>query len=152
MPLYEYRCDACGRRFELIRKFSDPPLDKCPTCGGTVVKLVSSPAFQFKGTGFYITDYGKKEQEPSSQADEARADAAASKDKDKGETGGDKSSEKTGEKTGDKGGEKRDKADKPDTGEKSTKSDKPHGGTAAAGSASTPKAPTPSKKDSKKGT
>src|SRR5882724_9721667 len=62
MPLYEYQCDACGRRFELIRKFSDPPLDACPTCGGAVRKLVSSPAFQFKGSGFYITDYPKKDQ------------------------------------------------------------------------------------------
>jgi len=137
MPLYEYQCDACGSRFELIRKFSDPPLEKCPTCGGTVQKLVSSPAFQFKGTGFYITDYGKKEQLSTSQADEARADAAASKNKDKGETGGEKSSEK--------GGEKGDKAAKPDTGEKSTKSDK---GTAATESASTPKSPAPSSKDS----
>ena len=140
MPLYEYQCDACGRQFELIRKFSDPPLEKCPTCSGTVRKLISSPAFQFKGTGFYITDYGKKEQEPSTQADEARADAAASKDKDTGDKGGDKSSDKAGEKSG----EKRDKAEKPGTSDKSTKSDK---GTAAADSASTPKAPAPSKKD-----
>src|SRR5688572_12694009 len=132
MPLYEYQCDACGRRFELIRKFSDPPLEKCPSCGGAVQKLVSSPAFQFKGTGFYITDYGKKEQPSTSQSDEARADAAASKDK--------------GEKTGDKSGEKSDKAEKTDTGEKSTKSDK-----ATTDSASTPKTPAPSSKDSAKG-
>ena len=61
MPLYEYQCDACGRRFEVIqKKFSDPPVETCPTCGGTVQKLASSPAIQFKGTGFYITDYPKK--------------------------------------------------------------------------------------------
>jgi len=61
MPLYEYLCDACGARFELIRKFSDPPLEACPTCGGgPVQKLVSSPAFQFKGSGWYITDYARK--------------------------------------------------------------------------------------------
>lgn len=59
MPLYEYECGACGR-FELIRKFSDPPLDVCPTCGGAVRKLLSSPAIQFKGTGWYITDYSDK--------------------------------------------------------------------------------------------
>ena len=140
MPLYEYLCDACGRRFELIRKFSDPPLEKCPTCGGTVQKLVSSPAFQFKGTGFYITDYGKKEQPSTSQADEARADAAASKEKDKGEKGGEKSSEKSSEKS--------DQASKPDTSDKSTKSDK---GTATADSAPTSKTPAPSSKDSSKG-
>ena len=59
MPLYEYECDACGR-FELIRKFSDPPLADCPSCGGAVRKLLSSPAIQFKGTGWYITDYARK--------------------------------------------------------------------------------------------
>lgn len=59
MPLYEYQCDACSHRFERIQKFSDPPVDACPQCGGTVRKLMSSPAIQFKGSGFYITDYGK---------------------------------------------------------------------------------------------
>ena len=60
MPLYEYQCDDCGRRFELIRKFSDPPVTSCPTCAGSVQKLLSSPAIQFKGTGWYITDYARK--------------------------------------------------------------------------------------------
>jgi putative FmdB family regulatory protein len=59
MPLYEYQCDACGHRFELIRKYSDPPVEACPACGGTVQKLLSSPAIQFKGSGFYITDYAR---------------------------------------------------------------------------------------------
>jgi putative FmdB family regulatory protein len=59
--MYEYQCDACGERFETIRKFSDPPLDICEKCGkGPVQRLVSSPAFQFKGSGWYITDYAKK--------------------------------------------------------------------------------------------
>src|SRR5436190_17201953 len=61
MPLYEYECDVCGHHFEAIRKFSDPPLDVCPKCGGHIHKLISSPAFQFKGTGWYITDYAKKD-------------------------------------------------------------------------------------------
>jgi putative FmdB family regulatory protein len=61
MPMYEYECTACGHRFELIRKFSDPPIDECPNCGeSNVQKLVSSPAIQFKGTGWYITDYARK--------------------------------------------------------------------------------------------
>jgi len=61
MPLYEYECAACGHRFEQIRKFSDPPVEICPNCGeAKVQKLVSSPAIQFKGTGWYITDYAKK--------------------------------------------------------------------------------------------
>jgi putative FmdB family regulatory protein len=61
MPLYEYECEACSKRFERIQKFSDPPIDVCPNCGkGPVKKLLSSPAIQFKGSGFYITDYAKK--------------------------------------------------------------------------------------------
>ena len=60
MPLYEYQCEACGNRFERIQKFSDPPIDACPSCGGAVRKLLSSPAIQFKGAGWYITDYAKK--------------------------------------------------------------------------------------------
>jgi putative FmdB family regulatory protein len=61
MPLYEYECDACHKRFERIQKFSDPPPDVCPHCGKSPVrKLLSSPAIQFKGSGFYITDYAKK--------------------------------------------------------------------------------------------
>jgi putative FmdB family regulatory protein len=61
MPLYEYRCEACGKRFEVIQKFSDPPVDACTACGqGPVVRLLSSPAIQFKGSGWYITDYAKK--------------------------------------------------------------------------------------------
>ena len=59
MPLYEYQCDACAHRFEVIQKFADPPIDVCPKCGGAVKKLLSSPAIQFKGTGWYITDYAR---------------------------------------------------------------------------------------------
>ena len=59
MPLYEYQCEACGHRFEVIQKFSDAPPAACPKCGGAVEKLVSSPAIQFKGSGFYLTDYGR---------------------------------------------------------------------------------------------
>jgi putative FmdB family regulatory protein len=61
MPLYEYECQACGERFETIRKFSDPPLETCARCGkGPVTRLLSSPAIQFKGSGWYITDYAKQ--------------------------------------------------------------------------------------------
>ena len=60
MPLYEYECETNGHRFERIQKFSDPPVDVCPTCGSAVRKLLSSPAIQFKGSGWYITDYAKK--------------------------------------------------------------------------------------------
>ena len=60
MPLYEYRCLKCGHRFELIRKFSDPPLKKCVKCSGPVEKLMSAPAISFKGTGWYVTEHGNK--------------------------------------------------------------------------------------------
>src|SRR5437660_1604091 len=106
MPLYEYLCDACGRRFEVIRKFSDPPLEECPHCGGPVHKLFSSPAIQFKGSGFYITDYAKKDQTPASPAGESSSDTA-SKDKDTSEK-----SEK-GEKSGKV--DKTEKSDKSET-------------------------------------
>ena len=59
--MYEYECADCGHRFERIQKFSDPPVEECPSCGKrSVQKLVSSPAIQFKGSGWYITDYAKK--------------------------------------------------------------------------------------------
>ena len=59
MPLYEYQCDACAHRFEVIQKYSDAPIATCPKCGGAVSKLLSSPAIQFKGSGWYITDYAR---------------------------------------------------------------------------------------------
>lgn len=74
MPLYEYECDACGRRFEVIRKFSDPPVETCELCeGGPVRRLQSAPAIQFKGSGFYITDYRSK-----SYKDRAKQDRGGS--------------------------------------------------------------------------
>ena len=71
MPLYEYECDACGHHFERIQKFSDPPLEQCPKCGGAVHKLQSAPAFQFKGSGWYITDYARKDSGAESKASSA---------------------------------------------------------------------------------
>ena len=69
MPLYEYQCDACGHRFEVIQKFSDPPVENCQRCSGNVRKLLSSPAIQFKGSGWYITDYARSgKTEPTAAA------------------------------------------------------------------------------------
>jgi putative FmdB family regulatory protein len=87
MPLYEYECDACAHRFERIQKYSDPLVDICPTCGGTVRKLLSSPAIQFKGSGWYITDYAKK----SGSADSSSSTSAKTEG-DKKSEGSDKSS------------------------------------------------------------
>jgi putative FmdB family regulatory protein len=78
MPLYEYQCDACAHRFEVIQKFSDPLVDVCPKCGGVVRKLASSPAFQFKGSGWYITDYARKTGAPGGNASK---DGGAAADK-----------------------------------------------------------------------
>lgn len=60
MPIYEYACEACGRVTEVIQRFDDPPLTVCPECGGAVKKMLSAPAFQFKGEGWYVTDYARK--------------------------------------------------------------------------------------------
>jgi putative FmdB family regulatory protein len=65
MPLYEYQCKKCGHRFEKIQKFSDKPIKKCPECGGLVEQTISAPAVQFKGSGWYVTDYAKKSHAPS---------------------------------------------------------------------------------------
>jgi putative FmdB family regulatory protein len=67
MPLYEYECKKCHHRFERIQKFSDRHLKKCPDCGGQVEQMISAPAVQFKGTGWYVTDYPKKSSRDSSR-------------------------------------------------------------------------------------
>jgi putative FmdB family regulatory protein len=91
MPLYEYQCEACNNRFERIQKFSDPPIATCPVCGkGPVKKLLSSPAIQFKGSGWYITDYAKK-----SSSDGGSAGSAGTTGEKKTETGEKKDSSKT---------------------------------------------------------
>jgi putative FmdB family regulatory protein len=73
MPLYEYRCGSCGEQFEVMQKFSDPPLTTHERCGGPVERLLSAPAIQFKGSGWYVTDYaragsGKKDGEGKKDA------------------------------------------------------------------------------------
>ena len=84
MPLYEYRCESCEHQFEVIQKFSDPHVSVCPKCGGgPVVKLISSPAFTFKGTGFYITDYARKDQGKGEQEKSSGSSSATSEKADK---------------------------------------------------------------------
>lgn len=68
MPLYEYQCEKCGHKFERIQKFSDKLVKKCPECGGRVEQTISAPAVQFKGSGWYVTDYAKKSQAPASDS------------------------------------------------------------------------------------
>jgi len=93
MPLYEYQCRACGHRFERIRKFSDPPLNECPECGGEVEKLISAPAIQFKGEGWYITDYARKKDGASSTSS-GKSDSSSPSDSSASASSSD--SEKTG--------------------------------------------------------
>jgi putative FmdB family regulatory protein len=76
MPLYEYQCKKCGHRFEKIQKFSDKPIKKCPECGGAVEQLLSAPAVQFKGSGWYVTDYAKKGTAPSTASESTNKDTA----------------------------------------------------------------------------
>jgi putative FmdB family regulatory protein len=68
MPLYEYECKKCGHRFEKIQLYSDKMVKKCPECGGLVQQMISAPAVQFKGSGWYVTDYAKKSSSPGTSA------------------------------------------------------------------------------------
>jgi putative FmdB family regulatory protein len=79
VPLYEYQCKFCKHRFEVIQKFSDKPVKKCPKCGKAVERLVSSSAIQFKGTGWYVTDYAKRGS-PADGKSESKPEKDASKD------------------------------------------------------------------------
>jgi putative FmdB family regulatory protein len=77
MPLYEYQCKKCQHRFEKIQKFSDPHVKKCPKCGGPVEQVISAPAVQFKGSGWYVTDYAKKSGATASGGDSSPKESTA---------------------------------------------------------------------------
>ena len=95
MPLYEYQCRKCGKRFEKIQKFSDPPLETHEKCGGAVQRLLSSPAIQFKGSGWYITDYARKSapSEGSSSSDSSSKSSTETTKSDSSKATSSKSSE-----------------------------------------------------------
>ena len=94
MPLYEYQCKKCKHKFEKIQKFSDPPIRKCPECGSPVEKVMHAPAVQFKGTGWYVTDYGGKDKSEKSKieggSDKASAEKKETTAKEDGAKGKDK--------------------------------------------------------------
>jgi putative FmdB family regulatory protein len=101
MPLYEYQCKKCHHRFERIQKFSDPHVKKCPDCGGPVEQVLSAPAVQFKGSGWYVTDYAKKSSSGtsggSSNGDSAKSESREKKEEkkeSKAETSGKKAEKK----------------------------------------------------------
>ena len=86
MPLYEYKCASCGDVFEVIQKFSDEPLHEHPGCGGALEKLISASALQFKGSGWYVNDYGRnnsssREKSKSESSDGKSSDAKSSEGK-----------------------------------------------------------------------
>ena len=78
MPLYEYRCENCGEQFEVMQKFSDEPLTVHEKCGGKVERLLSAPALQFKGSGWYITDYARGSNSAANNGGTKKADSSAS--------------------------------------------------------------------------
>ena len=79
MPIYEYQCRQCDARHEVIQNFSDPPVTNCPKCNGEMKKLFSSPAIQFKGSGFYKTDYASSNSTPASAATKSEGGKSESK-------------------------------------------------------------------------
>jgi len=81
MPNYEYLCQKCGHRFEEIRKFSDKQPTKCPECKGVLEQVISAPAVQFKGSGWYVTDYAKKGSSSSKKDDKPKSDTSRKKQK-----------------------------------------------------------------------
>jgi putative FmdB family regulatory protein len=96
MPLYEYECKKCGHRFEKILKFSDKPIKKCPDCGGAVEQLISAATVQFKGAGWYVTDYAKKGSTSSSKSSESEGGSKdTTKDKESKESRDSKDSKET---------------------------------------------------------
>src|SRR5262249_51197760 len=80
MPIYEYECDKCGKTIEVIQKMSDRPLKKHAGCGGALTKLISAAGFQFKGTGWYVTDYARKGAASGESTETAKDNKTESKD------------------------------------------------------------------------
>lgn len=113
MPIYEYECAKCGKTIEVIQKMSDKPLKKHESCGGTLTKLISASGFQFKGTGWYVTDYPRK---GSKETTEAAKDT-------KTETKETKETSSNGNKEGSGGKAGAEKTSKKDSAPKSGKKD-----------------------------
>lgn len=96
MPIYEYQCQGCGRRNEVMQRISDPPLVTCEECGGALRKLISAPAFQFKGSGWYVTDYARKggdkkdagDKSKDASGDSGKSDSGKSSDAGSSSSGG----------------------------------------------------------------
>jgi putative FmdB family regulatory protein len=85
VPIYEYQCKKCSHRFEKIQKFSDPHVTKCPKCGSKIEQVITAPAVQFKGSGWYVTDYAKKSSAPASESGSSSSSESSSEGKPKTE-------------------------------------------------------------------
>ena len=94
MPIYEYRCQKCGD-FEVTQKITDLPLSRCPTCRGKVRKLISNTSFQLKGTGWYVTDYGRKDKPASADKTSTKAASDTKSDSKTSSDSGTKTSKET---------------------------------------------------------
>ncbi|HET57335.1 MAG TPA: zinc ribbon domain-containing protein [Deltaproteobacteria bacterium] len=95
MPIYEYKCEKCGKEFEVFQNISDPPITTCRFCKGKVRKQVSLSSFQLKGSGWYVTDYGGKK--PSDQVDQVKAEEHTAVEAGKKSTSTDSSNAGTGD-------------------------------------------------------
>lgn len=94
MPIYEYRCHKCRKTFEVMQKFSDQPLSRCPSCSGKVSKIISNCSFQLKGSGWYVTDYKKKDTTWKDKEPDSKKSETPKSDTPKSDTTGSKSEEK----------------------------------------------------------
>ena len=100
MPIYEYECSKCGEKFEVLQKMTDKPLKKHASCGGSLTKLISAAGFQFKGTGWYVTDYARKDSK--SESSESKESKETKDTSSNGNKEGSSGSKTGGEKAGKK--------------------------------------------------
>jgi putative FmdB family regulatory protein len=120
MPIYEYQCEQCGHRGEEMRRLSDPPLTVCPQCGGLYKKQISAPAFQFKGSGWYVTDYGKGGSKGGGESGSQGESGAKGESGSKGDSSSAKSESSASEAKPSEG-----KAEKASSGDSGGKAEKP---------------------------
>ncbi|MGA2880456.1 MAG: FmdB family zinc ribbon protein [Bryobacteraceae bacterium] len=132
MPIYEYKCEGCGETFEVIQKFADEPVTVHEKCGGHVHRLMSAPSFQFKGSGWYVTDYAKGSGSGPAKPDSHKEDSGKSESKgekseswksESGKSDGSSKTESSGKSSGDTGTKPESKSDSKPASSSSSKND-----------------------------